>query len=197
MLAKRFFDFCCAGVGLFFLAPVFLFVSLLIKGSSRGPVFFKQVRVGQHGALFRVYKFRTMVPDAEKKGVQVSSGDDPRITKIGHWLRKYKIDELPQLLNVVRGEMSLVGPRPEVPRYVEAFREEYNKILTVKPGITDYASLEYRNENDLLSGVDNPEETYLNVILPAKIVYYHRYIEKQSLWTDIGLILKTLKSIIC
>ena len=167
-------------------------IAIVIKLDSPGPVFFRQERVGQFGRPFRIYKFRTMVTDAERLGAQVTTGDDPRITGLGRFLRKYKIDELPQLINVIIGDMSLVGPRPEVPRYVEAFHEDYKDILTVKPGITDFASLEYKDENELLKSAENPEEQYLKEILPAKIAFYRKYLREQSIATDIKLIFKTL-----
>ncbi len=192
MSVKRMFDFVCAGTGLLVLSPLFIVISFLIKFDSSGSVIFKQVRVGQLGELFTIYKFRTMVSGSEKKGAQVTTRDDPRITRAGNFLRKYKLDELPQLLNVFLGEMSLVGPRPEVPRYVEAFKDDYKKILSVKPGITDFASLEYRNENDLLKVSNNPEEVYIRQIMPEKIVFYHRYLKEQSLLTDLNLIFKTI-----
>jgi lipopolysaccharide/colanic/teichoic acid biosynthesis glycosyltransferase len=192
MIAKRLLDFCFAGSGLLLLTPVFLIISILIKLDSPGPILFRQLRVGERFTPFRIFKFRTMVNDAEKLGAQVSTRDDPRITRVGRFLRKYKIDELPQLINVAIGEMSLVGPRPEVPRYVRAFRKDYEEILTVKPGITDFASLEYKDESELLDGLTNPEEKYLREILPAKIEHSRRYIREQSLVTDLKLIFKTL-----
>jgi lipopolysaccharide/colanic/teichoic acid biosynthesis glycosyltransferase len=192
MSAKRLVDFFVAGFGLFLLAPFFVLVSIMIKLDSHGPVFFRQSRVGMRFKPFRIFKFRTMTIDAEKLGAQVTTGDDPRITRVGQFLRKHKIDELPQLINVVAGEMSLVGPRPEVPRYVEVFSKEFEEILTVKPGITDFASLEYKDENDLLRGLSNPEEKYLEEILPAKIEHYRRYLREQSLKTDFKLIFRTL-----
>jgi lipopolysaccharide/colanic/teichoic acid biosynthesis glycosyltransferase len=195
-MIKRLFDMVCSCVGLVLLAPFFVVVIILIKRDSSGPVFFRQLRMGQHFRPFKIFKFRTMVVDAERRGAQVSTGDDPRITPIGFFLRKYKLDELPQLLNVVIGDMSLVGPRPEVPRYVEAYRTEYEEVLSVKPGITDFASLEYKDENELLRGVENPEEKYLAEILPAKIEFYRKYIREQSLGTDISLIFRTLAGIV-
>ena len=195
MSTKRLLDFSAACCGLILLFPLFFMIAILIKLDSRGSVFFRQKRVGLRFKPFSIFKFRTMVTDAEKRGAQVSSGDDPRITRVGRFLRKYKIDELPQLLNVVAGDMSLVGPRPEVPRYVELFRKEYEEILQVKPGITDFASLEYKDENELLKGLPNPEETYLEEILPVKIVYYRKYIREQSLGTDLKLIFKTVAGI--
>lgn len=196
MILKRSFDLVCATIGTLILLPVLVPVAIAIKSDSSGPVFFRQLRVGLHGKPFKIFKFRTMITDAEKRGLQVSSGDDPRITRIGAFLRKYKIDELPQLLNVISGEMSLVGPRPEVPRYVEAFREEYELILSVRPGITDFASLEFKDENELLKAAENPEQKYLSEILPVKIEYYKRYLREQSLLTDIKLICRTLAEII-
>ena len=195
-MVKRLFDIVCSSLGLILLAPFFVVVAILIKRDSSGPVFFRQTRVGQFGKPFRIYKFRTMCTDAEKKGAQVSTGDDPRITGIGRFLRTYKIDELPQLLNVVSGEMSLVGPRPEVPKYVDAFKEDYAEILTAKPGITDYASLEFKDENELLKGAEDPEKKYIDEILPVKIEYYKKYLREQSLSTDLKLIFLTLAGII-
>lgn len=192
MIAKRGMDLVGAGIGLLVLAPVFAVIALAIKVDSSGPVFFRQIRTGRNFKPFRIYKFRTMVIDAEKYGALVSTGDDQRITKVGYTLRKFKFDELPQLINVIFGEMSLVGPRPEVPRYVEVFRKEYEEILTVKPGITDFASLEYCDENELLRGLKNPEEKYLAEILPAKIEYYRKYLREQSFVTDFKLIIKTI-----
>ena len=191
-MIKRSFDLLFASVGLIILSPMVVCIAIVIKLDSPGPVFFRQERVGQFGRPFRIYKFRTMVTDAERLGAQVTTGDDPRITDLGRFLRKYKIDELPQLINVIIGDMSLVGPRPEVPRYVEAFHEDYKDILTVKPGITDFASLEYKDENELLKSAENPEEQYLKEILPAKIAYYRKYLREQSIATDIKLIFKTL-----
>ena len=195
MSVKRIFDLFFATVGTFFLLPVLVPVAIAIKVDSRGPIFFRQVRVGRNGEPFRIFKFRTMVTDAEKCGPLVSSGDDPRITRIGALLRKYKIDELPQLLNVISGEMSLVGPRPEVPKYVAAYPDDYKFILKVRPGITDYASLEFKDENSLLRSADDPEKKYIEEILPIKIKFYKKYITEQSLLTDFKLILKTLKGI--
>ena len=193
---KRIFDTIVAGLGLFFLFPVFIVIAVLIKLEDGGSVFFRQERVGQNWKTFKIYKFRTMVEDAEKLGAQVTTGDDPRITRIGRLLRKYKLDELPQLINVVKGEMSLVGPRPEVPKYAKLFKRDYDEILKVKPGITDFASIEYKDENELLRGISNPEEVYVNEILPEKIKYYKKYIKRISLLTDFILILKTLWRII-
>lgn len=196
MSLKRVFDLVAAAIGIVILSPVLIAVAIAIKADSPGAVLFRQTRVGRYGRPFHIFKFRTMVTDAEKLGPQVSSGDDPRITRFGSLLRKYKIDELPQLLNVIVGDMSLVGPRPEVPRYVEAFRKEYDQILTVRPGITDYASLEFKDENRLLLAADNPEEKYLCEILPLKIEYCNKYLRDQSFMTDLRLILRTIGSLL-
>ena len=193
---KRFIDIILSLSGLVLLFPFFLLIAILIKKEDGGSVFFRQVRVGQNGKPFKIYKFRTMVENAERLGAKVTKEDDPRITEIGKFLRKYKIDELPQLINVLKGEMSLVGPRPEVPKYVEIFKKDYEEILKVKPGITDYASLEYKDENKLLKGAENPEEIYIKEILPVKIKYYKRYIKDISFITDIKLIIKTIMGIV-
>jgi len=193
---KRIMDFILAFIGLIFFLPIFIVIAILIKLEDRGSIFFRQTRVGQNGKLFKIYKFRTMVENAEKLGAQITKGDDPRITKIGKKLRKYKLDELPQLINVLKGDMSLVGPRPEVPKYVKAYEEDYKEILKVKPGITDYASLEYIDEEKLLKGAKNPEEVYLKKILPEKIKYYKKYLKDIGFFTDIKLIFQTLLRII-
>lgn len=189
---KRFLDFLLSLLGLILLSPVFIIIALLIKKEDGGSIFFKQTRVGQNGKLFKMYKFRTMVENAEKLGALVTKEEDPRITKIGKVLRKYKLDELPQLINVLKGEMSLVGPRPEVPKYVEAYKEKYEQILTVKPGITDFAAVEFIDEERILKDAENPEEVYLKKILPLKIKYYEKYIKEIGFLTDIKLIFKTL-----
>lgn len=193
---KRIIDFLLALIGIILLIPFFIIIAILIKKEDGGSIFFKQVRVGQYGKPFRIYKFRTMVENAGKMGPQVTKGDDPRITKIGKFLRKYKLDELPQLINVLKGDMSLVGPRPEVPKYVEVYKEDYNEILKVKPGITDYATLEYVDEEEILKGANDVEKVYLEKVLPEKIKYYKKYINDISFLTDLKLILKTLKKII-
>ncbi|ACN99399.1 sugar transferase [Sulfurihydrogenibium azorense Az-Fu1] len=193
---KRIIDFLLALIGIILLIPFFIIIAILIKKEDGGSIFFKQVRVGQYGKPFRIYKFRTMVENAGKMGSQVTKGDDPRITKIGKFLRKYKLDELPQLINVLKGDMSLVGPRPEVPKYVEVYKEDYNEILKVKPGITDYATLEYVDEEEILKGANDVEKVYLEKVLPEKIKYYKKYINDISFLTDLKLILKTLKKII-
>ena len=181
--------------GLLCLWPVFAVVAILIKLDSRGPVFFKQDRMGRAFRPFLIYKFRTMVRDAPNKGGPITFGEDPRITGIGRFLRKIKIDELPQLINVLKGEMSIVGPRPEVRRYVEALREDYQEILTVRPGITDLASLKYRNEAAILGSSDDPEQMYLRYILPEKINLGKEYVRRSSLIFDLTLIFKTLATL--
>lgn len=196
LVSKRIIDIICSFIGLVLLAPFLAMVATFIKCASPGPVFFRQTRMGQFGRPFRIYKFRTMCIDAETQGAQVTTGDDPRLTGVGRVLRRYKIDELPQLFNVVLGEMSLVGPRPEVPRYVAAFKKDYEQILKVKPGITDYASLEFKDESELLEMAENPEKKYLDEILPVKIELYKKYLREQSFFNDIRLILLTIAAIV-
>lgn len=195
-MAKRLFDLFWTLPGLFVLSPLFLLIALWIKINSAGPIFFRQVRVGQRGKEFKVFKFRTMVPDAENLGLKITIGGDPRITRSGDFLRRYKLDELPQLLNVLFGEMSLVGPRPEVPEYVELYPVDIRaKVLSVKPGITDLASLEYKDENDLLRHVENPREVYIQEIMPRKLDYYSQYVDQHTLWFDFKIIVRTLAAL--
>lgn len=189
---KRALDFGAAALGLLLLAPPLLIVAALVKCTSPGPVLFRQERMGRHFRPFWIYKFRTMVADAPARGRAITVGDDPRITRIGRLLRKTKIDELPQLINVLRGDMSLVGPRPEVPRYVEMFREDYEDILQVRPGITDPASLQYRDEATVLARAEDPEEEYVRRILPEKIRVAKQYVRSHSAATDVWLILQTV-----
>jgi perosamine synthetase len=190
--AKRVFDFTVALLSLLTLSPLLLLVAVLIKITSRGPVFFLQERVGRDFSPFRIVKFRTMVPEAPGSGRELTVGRDPRITPIGHFLRKTKLDEIPQLLNVLVGQMSLVGPRPETPRYVQMFRKDYHELLTVRPGITDLASIKYRHESDILGHSPDPESTYVSQILPDKIALGRHYIHNCSLWFDLRLLLKTV-----
>jgi len=191
-VVKRIFDLVCSTLGLIVLSPVFIFISIRIKSGSDGPIFFKQIRVGERSKEFEILKFRTMVVDAEKLGRQITVGNDSRITKIGAFLRKYKLDELPQLINVFKGDMSLVGPRPEVPRYVKLYNEEQRKVLEVKPGITDLASIRYRDENELLGEAENPDEFYINTIMPDKLALNLEYIRRNNIFLDIYIILKTI-----
>jgi lipopolysaccharide/colanic/teichoic acid biosynthesis glycosyltransferase len=193
---KRIFDFIASFLGIVILSPLFFIVSILILITSRGGVFFVQERVGKNGKTFKILKFRSMVTDAEKKGMQITTDQDNRITKIGKLIRKTKIDELPQLFNVLAGNMSFVGPRPEVPKYVELYTEEQRKVLSVKPGITDLASIEFRNENDMLKEQEDPEKKYIEEIMPAKLELNLVYIEKKSFFYDIKLIFKTLWRIV-
>jgi lipopolysaccharide/colanic/teichoic acid biosynthesis glycosyltransferase len=195
-IVKRSFDIAASFLGLLFLSPVIALVALTIKIDDGGPVLFSQVRMGKGFAPFTLYKFRTMVVEAEKKGSAITAGGDERITGIGRILRKYKLDELPQLVNVLKGEMSIVGPRPEDPHYVEIFHDDYRAILIVRPGITDYATLEFRNEETILAEYDDPEEAYVEVILPQKLQLSKRYISEQSFFRDILIILNTLLSIV-
>lgn len=192
MVAKRIFDLLFAFVGVIVLLPLFLAIAVWIKLDSPGPVFFRQTRIGQFGREFTIYKFRTMVANAEALGKQITATDDQRITRSGKFIRRYKLDELPQLFNVFKGEMSLVGPRPEVPKYVALYMPEQRLVLEVSPGITDLASLKFRNESDLLAGVPNPEELYIQEIMPQKLELNLKYIAQASLRFDLLIILKTL-----
>ena len=194
-MLKRLFDILFSGLGLLLLAPFFVFIALLIWFGSKGGVFFLQTRVGKNNKDFQLFKFRTMLPDADKKGLLTIGGRDPRITKIGYYLRKYKIDELPQLINVLLGSMSLVGPRPEVRKYVSLYNTQQLKVLEAKPGITDYASLEYFSESELLAESVNPEETYISEIMPAKLALNNKYISEQNAFTDVLIILRTIRRI--
>jgi lipopolysaccharide/colanic/teichoic acid biosynthesis glycosyltransferase len=169
-----------------------LLIAICVRCSSHGPIFFLQERVGRGFRSFWIYKFRTMVVDAPKLGLQITAGEDPRITRVGRFLRKWKLDELPQLFNVLKGDMSLVGPRPEVPRYVEMFREDYASVLSVRPGITDPASLKYRDEAEVLAASSDPEDTYVQQILPEKISLAKKYVAEASLRGDIVLIWQTI-----
>ena len=192
----RFFDFILSLVGLVVLAPIFIVLAIWIKIDSTGPVFYKQVRVGQNGIDFGLFKFRSMVVDADKKGLITVGGRDPRITRSGYFIRKYKLDELPQLINVLVGDMSLVGPRPEVRKYVELYTDEQQKVLSVKPGITDYASIEYMDENEILGKSNDPEKTYIEEIMPEKIKYNMKYIQNKNLFEYFKIILLTVLKIV-
>ena len=193
MILKRIFDLIFVIPGLLILLPLFLFIIVRIKVDSPGPIFFRQKRVGKNGTIFKIYKFRTMVLDAESLGAKVTVWKDPRITYSGQFLRRYKLDELAQLLNVLKGEMSLVGPRPEVPEYVEYYSEQEKKIIhSILPGITDPASIQFRNENDLLENANDPVKEYIEVILPIKINLYIKYVKERSIANDFKLILSTL-----
>ena len=192
----RFFDFILSLVGLVVLAPIFIVLAIWIKINSKGPFFYKQVRVGQNGIDFGLFKFRSMVVDADKKGLITVGGRDPRITRSGYFIRKYKLDELPQLINVLVGDMSLVGPRPEVRKYVDLYTDEQQKVLSVKPGITDYASIEYMDENEILGKSSDPEKTYIEEIMPEKIKYNMKYIQNKNVSEYFKIIFLTLLKIV-
>ena len=192
----RFFDFILSLVGIVVLAPIFIVLAIWIKIDSKGPVFYKQVRVGQNGIDFGLFKFRSMVVDADKKGLITVGGRDPRITRSGYFIRKYKLDELPQLINVLVGDMSLVGPRPEVRKYVDLYTDEQQKVLSVKPGITDYASIEYMDENEILGKSSDPEKTYIEEIMPEKIKYNMKYIQNKNVSEYFKIIFLTLLKIV-
>ena len=194
-MLRAIFDKIAAIIGLLVLSPLFVIIALAIILDSRGGVFFVQTRVGKNFKPFGLYKFRTMRPFAENEGKLTVGNNDPRITRVGIFLRKYKLDELPQLFNVVNGTMNLVGPRPEVPEYVDYYNEEQRKVLSVKPGITDYASLLYFNENEVLEQSDNPKETYLNEVMPAKLKLNLEYMENKSFSEDLKIIFKTIGKI--
>lgn len=196
LIIKRIFDILISGIGILFISPIFLIISLLVKITSEGPIFFKQIRIGKNGREFKILKFRTMIVEAEKVGMQITVGKDSRITKIGHFLRKTKLDELPQLINVIIGDMSLVGPRPEVPKYVNLYSENQKKILLVRPGITDIASIEFRNENDILGLSSNPEKEYIENIMSKKIELNYYYLKNISCIEDLKIIFKTILAIL-
>jgi lipopolysaccharide/colanic/teichoic acid biosynthesis glycosyltransferase len=193
---KRAFDIIFSFFGLLALLPFFLFIGFWILIDSPGGIFYRQTRVGRYNRDFRLWKFRSMRPDSDKKGLLTVGGRDPRITRSGYFIRKYKIDELPQLINVLTGDMSFVGPRPEVRKYVDLYNEEQKRVLDVRPGITDVASLEYFEENDLLAKSSDPERTYIDEIMPAKLKLNLQYISKANLGTDLGMIMKTIARIL-
>lgn len=193
---KRMFDVIASALGLLVFSPVLLAVALWVKLDSKGPVFYRQVRVGRYGKDFRIFKFRTMHVDADKLGLLTVGGRDPRITNAGYYLRNYKLDELSQLLNVFTGDMSLVGPRPEVRKYVDLYTETQREVLQVRPGITDMASIEFRDENELLSAQEDPDRYYIDVIMPRKLEINREYIARRNVFTDFGVILKTFAAIV-
>jgi len=191
-MTKRLFDFLASSIGLLLLGPLLVMLAIWIKIDSPGPVFFRQERVGRGGKIFRIHKFRTMIEDAEKKGLQITVGADARVTRVGRWIRKYKIDELPQLIDVWLGEMSLVGPRPEVPRYVACYPVDVRElVLSVRPGITDKASIEFKDENEILAKAKDPNQAYIREVLPIKLQYYVEYVRNRTLLGDIALIFQT------
>ena len=194
-MMKRLFDIVASACGLILLSPLFFIVSVWIKLDSIGPVFYRQVRVGRYNKDFKIFKFRTMRVGADKGSLVTIGGRDPRVTRIGYYLRKFKIDELPQLINVFIGDMSLVGPRPEVRHYVNYWTPEQLHVLDVRPGITDPASIKFRNENELMESAEDPESFYINVIMQEKLKLYLEYVQNASFWYDIKLIFKTFYAI--
>jgi lipopolysaccharide/colanic/teichoic acid biosynthesis glycosyltransferase len=193
---KRSFDIVFSLLGILVLLPFYIVISFLIVMDSKGGVLYMQERVGKNGVLFKIFKFRTMRPDSFSKGALTVGSRDPRITSVGYFLRKYKLDELPQLFNVFFGEMSFVGPRPEVKKYTDLYTKEQCNVLLVRPGITDYASIKFRNENDLLSASDDPEQFYIDVIMPEKLKLNMTYINDPSLFKDLKIIFDTFYTII-
>ena len=194
-MAKRLFDILFSFAGIILLLPFFILISVFVALSSKGGVFYVQKRVGKDDRDFSLFKFRTMHSGAERKGLLTVGAKDSRVTRVGYFLRKYKLDELPQLFNVLFGSMSLVGPRPEVRKYVELYNEEQKKVLTVKPGITDYASIEYSNENEILARSSTPEQTYISEIMPHKLALNLKYIREKGLMTDLKIIFRTIAKI--
>jgi len=188
---KRLFDIIASGIGLLLLSPLFLIFAIWIKLDSEGPVFYRQVRVGKDNKDFRIFKFRSMRVGSDKGSLVTIGGRDPRITRSGYFIRKFKLDEFPQLINVFVGDMSLVGPRPEVRHYVNYWTPEQMHVLDVRPGITDPASIKFRNENELMEQAEDPEDYYINVIMQEKLKLYLEYVQNHSFWGDIGLIFKT------
>ena len=194
-MLKRSFDLILSFIGLLIIVPILFLITILIKISSSGPVFYKQVRVGKNNKDFKIYKFRTMHVNADKKGFLTVGGRDPRVTSIGYYLRKFKLDELPQLINVFKGDMSFVGPRPEVRQFVNLYTKIQKKVLDVKPGITDLASIEFRNENEILFKEQDPNQYYIDYIMPMKLEINLKYINQRNLLKDFAVIIKTIKVI--
>lgn len=195
-MLKRVFDVLLSAFGLVILSPLLLICAVWVLVDSKGPVFYKQDRVGRKGLIFKLIKFRSMKTGSDRSGLLTIGGRDARITRSGYYLRKYKLDELPQLLNVIRGDMSLVGPRPEVPKYVALYTPEQRLVLEVRPGITDWASLKYFDENEILGKTEDPEQVYINEIMPIKLSINIEYLHSRSLLTDFKIILLTLRRII-
>jgi lipopolysaccharide/colanic/teichoic acid biosynthesis glycosyltransferase len=191
--AKRTLDLVGAGAGVMVLSPLFVVIALLVRAEDGGPVFFRQKRVGFRGHLFSIWKFRTMVPEAELRGLPLTVGMDVRVTRVGAWLRRLRLDELPQLFNVLAGEMTLVGPRPEVPRYVASYDSEQRRVLELVPGLTDEASIQYFDESAMLATTANPEQMYLDQIIPKKIRLSLDYAAHATVWTDLRLLLATIR----
>jgi lipopolysaccharide/colanic/teichoic acid biosynthesis glycosyltransferase len=192
----RTLDLIISGLGLLLLFPLFIIIGILIKIESKGPLFYKQVRIGKKGHIFSLLKFRTMISGSDKSGLLTIGAHDPRITQSGRFLRKFKIDEIPQLLNVIKGEMSMVGPRPEVPKYVNLYNEEQKRVLSIKPGLTDNASIEFANENEILAKSVNPEKLYIENIMPRKIELNMHFINNPSVYQYFRILIKTFLRII-
>lgn len=195
MILKRFFDVVFAIVIILLLTPLFLVIAIIVSLNSKGGVIYLQNRVGKNGTEFKLYKFRTMYLNSDRMGLLTIGYNDYRITPVGYWLRKYKLDELPQLFNVLIGDMSFVGPRPEVQKYVQLYTENQLRVLSIKPGITDWASIKYFNENELLANSINPEELYINKIIPSKISQNLEYIDNRNFWMDAKIIFYTFKKL--
>ena len=195
-MIKRFFDIVLSICGLLVLAPLFFVLAIWIKFDSTGPVFYRQVRVGRRNRDFSLYKFRSMRVGADKGSLITIGGHDSRITHSGYYIRKYKLDEFPQLINVLKGDMSIVGPRPEVRRYVDLYTPEQLHVLDVRPGITDYASIKYRDENELLENVENPDDYYVRVIMPDKLAINLEYVSKHNLWMDLQIVWQTIIAVL-
>ena len=193
---KRLFDIVASGLGLICLSPLFVVLAVWIKCDSRGPVFYRQVRVGKDNRDFRLFKFRSMRPDSDRLGLITVGGHDPRVTRSGYYIRRYKLDEFPQLINVFKGDMSLVGPRPEVRKYVDMYTPEQMRVLSVRPGITSLASIRYRNENEILAKADDPDRCYIERVMPDKLAIDLEYVDRATLWNDIRLIFSTFREII-
>ncbi|PKK38871.1 Lipid carrier : UDP-N-acetylgalactosaminyltransferase [Clostridiaceae bacterium JG1575] len=192
---KYLLDAVFGTLGLIALSPVLLTIAVVIKATSKGPVFFLQKRVGRYGKPFQIYKFRTMEPNAEEMGLKITVGEDPRVTQVGRFLRRYKLDETPQIINIVKGDMSFVGPRPEVPQYVDLYSKKERQVLSIRPGVTDLASIRYRRENEVLAHAQNPEKTYIEEIMPAKLAINLEYVANASFRYDAQLILKTIRAV--
>jgi lipopolysaccharide/colanic/teichoic acid biosynthesis glycosyltransferase len=195
-MTKRLFDLLFSLLGLILLSPIFLIILIFILIDTEGGIFYLQRRVGKNNKDFDLVKFRTMIAGADNSGLLTIGAQDSRITKSGKWLRKYKLDELPQLINILKGEMSIVGPRPEVRKYVDLYSLDQTKVLSVRPGLTDFASLEYINENEVLSGFSDPEKAYVEIIMPAKLLLNLKYFREQGMITDLKIIFKTLRKIV-
>lgn len=193
---KRLFDIIASGCGLVILSPLFLVLAIWIKSDSKGPVFYRQTRVGRGNKDFRIFKFRSMRPDSDKLGLITVGGRDSRVTRSGYYIRKYKLDEFPQLINVFKGDMSLVGPRPEVRKYVDMYTPEQLMVLSVRPGMTSLASIRYRNENEILAAASDPDKCYIEQVMPDKLAIDLEYVDKATLWNDIKLIFSTFKEIV-